>query len=163
MKTSQERLREYYSDSENKSNPSNLSSDKDNTPEESKSKSLFSYPSLEDENMMIKISEKREFYDSKAYEQNIDKLNEISNKICNQDFQLAPHQIFIRNFLSKMTPYNSLLLYHGLGTGKTCSAIGVAEEMRQYMQQMNIRKKILIIAPLMSRIILNCNYLTKAN
>ena len=45
-----------------------------------------------------------------------------------------------------MTPYNSLLLYHGLGTGKTCSAIGVAEEMRQYMQQMNIRKKILIIA-----------------
>jgi len=149
MKTSQERLREYYSDSENKSNPANLSSkndNEDNTPQESKIKSLFGYPSLDDENMMIKISEKREFYDSKAYEQNIEKLNEISNKICNQDFQLAPHQIFIRNFLSKMTPYNSLLLYHGLGTGKTCSAIGVAEEMRQYMQQMNIRKKILIIA-----------------
>ena len=160
MKTSQDRLREYYSDNEDKSinliresnnNSSNNSSNdstsnSSNTSQQSKINSLFSYPSLDDENMMIKISEKREFYDSKAYEQNIDKLNEIASKICSQDFQLAPHQIFIRNFLSKMTPYNSLLLYHGLGTGKTCSAIGVAEEMRQYMQQMNIRKKILIIA-----------------
>jgi hypothetical protein len=150
MKTSQERLREYYSDSENKSIKSNTSNDNsdnsDNSSQKSKINSLFSYPSLDDENIMIKISEKHEFNDSKAYEQNIDKLNEIASKICNQDFQLAPHQIFIRNFLSKMTPYNSLLLYHGLGTGKTCSAIGVAEEMRQYMQQMNIRKKILIIA-----------------
>jgi len=165
MKTSQERLREYYSNSENKSifiksetdnsdnttnkdsnNSDNSDNSNTNNSQQDKINSLFSYPSLNDENMMIKISEKREFYDSKAYEQNIDKLNEIANKICSQDFQLAPHQIFIRNFLSKMTPYNSLLLYHGLGTGKTCSAIGVAEEMRQYMQQMNIRKKILIIA-----------------
>ena len=160
MKTSQDRLREYYSDNEDKSinliresnnnssnnSSNNSNSNSSNTSQQSKINSLFSYPSLDDENMMIKISEKREFYDSKAYEQNIDKLNEIASKICSQDFQLAPHQIFIRNFLSKMTPYNSLLLYHGLGTGKTCSAIGVAEEMRQYMQQMNIRKKILIIA-----------------
>ena len=127
MKTSQERLREYYSDSENKSNPSNLSSDKDNTPEESKSKSLFSYPSLEDENMMIKISEKREFYDSKAYEQNIDKLNEISNKICNQDFQLAPHQIFIRNFLSTKYRYRYGFRALSRGRPKNCSGPGHQE------------------------------------
>ena len=147
MKTSQERLREYYSDSENKSNPIiSETENSDKISQQSTINSLFSYPSLDDENIMLKITEKREFYDSKAFEQNIDKLSEIATKICSQDFQLAPHQIFIRNFLSIMTPYNSLLLYHGLGTGKTCSAIGVAEEMRLYMQQMNIRKKILIIA-----------------
>ena len=44
------------------------------------------------------------------------------------------------------TPYNSLLLYHGLGTGKTCSAIGVAEEMRQYYKNIGSSEKIIIVA-----------------
>jgi hypothetical protein len=57
-----------------------------------------------------------------------------------------PHQLFVRNFLSFSTPYNSLLLYHGLGSGKTCSAIGIAEEMRAYMKQMGITKRIIIVA-----------------
>ena len=57
-----------------------------------------------------------------------------------------PHQLFVKNFLSFQTPYNSLLLYHGLGTGKTCTAIGVAEEMRNYMKQVGMRKQIMIIA-----------------
>ena len=48
--------------------------------------------------------------------------------------------------MSFQTPYNSLLLYHGLGSGKTCSAIGVCEEMRDYMKQMGITKRIMIVA-----------------
>ena len=52
----------------------------------------------------------------------------------------------MRNFLSFNTPYNSLLLYHGLGTGKTCSAITVSEEMRDYMKQMGITQRIIIVA-----------------
>ena len=106
MKTSQDRLREYYSDNEDKSinliresnnNSSNNSSNdstsnSSNTSQQSKINSLFSYPSLDDENMMIKISEKREFYDSKAYEQNIDKLNEIAVS-SKARYQLSPaHQ-----------------------------------------------------------------------
>ena len=66
--------------------------------------------------------------------------------MCNADFELAPHQLFVRNFLSFQTPYNSLLLYHGLGTGKTCSAISIAEEMRDYLIQMNIANRIIIVA-----------------
>ena len=62
------------------------------------------------------------------------------------EFELAPHQIFVRNFLSFQTPYNSLLLYHQLGTGKTISAIGVCEEMRLYLKQMGISKRIIIVA-----------------
>jgi hypothetical protein len=48
--------------------------------------------------------------------------------------------------MSFNTPYNSLLLYQGLGTGKTCTAIGVAEEMRDYLNQMGVTKKIIIVA-----------------
>jgi len=65
------------------------------------------------------------------------------------DFELLPHQLFVKNFLSFQTPYNALLLYHMLGTGKTCTAIGVAEEMRSYMKQVGLvqkNNKILIIA-----------------
>jgi hypothetical protein len=48
--------------------------------------------------------------------------------------------------MSFQTPYNSLLLFHGLGSGKTCSAIGVCEEMRDYLRQMGISKQIIIVA-----------------
>lgn len=43
-------------------------------------------------------------------------------------FQIAPHQRFVRSFMSASTPYNGLLLFHGLGSGKTCAAMQVAEE-----------------------------------
>ena len=67
--------------------------------------------------------------------------------MCNsKEFTLLPHQTFIGNFLSFQTPYNNLLLYHGLGTGKTCSAITVCEEMREYMKQMDINQRIIIVA-----------------
>ena len=54
--------------------------------------------------------------------------------------------MFVRNFLSFQTPYNGLLLYHGLGSGKTCSAISVAEEMRDYLKQMGITQRIIVVA-----------------
>jgi hypothetical protein len=66
--------------------------------------------------------------------------------MCAAKFELLPHQKFIKNFLSFETPYNTLLLYHGLGSGKTCSSIGIAEEMRSYMKQIGIHSKILIVA-----------------
>ena len=75
-----------------------------------------------------------------------DDFEKQSNEICNKDFELAPHQKFIKNFLSMYTPYNGLLLYHGLGTGKTCSAIGVAEETRKYLKFMGYNERIIIVA-----------------
>ena len=54
--------------------------------------------------------------------------------------------MFVRNFLSFQTPYNGLLLFHGLGTGKTCSSIQVCEDMRTYYNQIGIKKKIIIVA-----------------
>ena len=55
MKTSQERLREYYSDSENKSNSIiSETENSDKISQQSTINSLFSYPSLDDENIMLK-------------------------------------------------------------------------------------------------------------
>lgn len=43
---------------------------------------------------------------------------------------LLPHQTFVSRFLSLATPYDGLLLYHEMGTGKTCSAVAAIEQIR---------------------------------
>lgn len=105
----------------------------------------YLYPNLNDPNFNIKIAEKKEFRDTQ-YDGEIGDVKIISDKMCNAEFELAPYQQFVRNFLSFNTPYNSLLLYHGLGTGKTCSAISICEEMRAYLNQMGISQRIIIVA-----------------
>ena len=111
----------------------------------------FLYPTLDDPQFNIKIASKKEFADTKydgTVHENLEKIKKHSDKMCNADFELSPHQLFVRNFLSFQTPYNSLLLYHGLGTGKTCSAITICEEMRDYLTQIGLStsKKIIIVA-----------------
>jgi hypothetical protein len=106
----------------------------------------FLYPNLNDINFNIKIAEKKEFNDTKYDGEIHQNIKEYADMLAKADFELSPHQMFVKNFLSSQTPYNSLLLYHGLGTGKTLSAIGVCEEMRDYMKQMGITKRIMIVA-----------------
>lgn len=114
--------------------------------EQSDDENSFLYPNLNDTNFNIKIAEKKEFNDTK-YDGTIHKnIKEYADMISKAEFELAPHQLFVKNFMSSQTPYNSLLLYHMLGTGKTCSAIGVCEENRDYMKQMGITKRIIIVA-----------------
>jgi hypothetical protein len=105
----------------------------------------FLYPDLNDPNFAVKLASRKEFNDFK-YDGEIKSIEETSDMLCKSQFELLPHQMFVKNFLSFQTPYNSLLLYHGLGSGKTCSAIGIAEEMRGYMRQVGIRQRIIIVA-----------------
>lgn len=123
--------------------------------EETPETNNFLYPHLDDPNFNVKIAQKKEFsdtrYDGTIYNgQIIDGkkygIKEHSEKLFNAEFSLQPHQAFVKNFLSFQTPYNSLLLYHGLGSGKTCSAIGVCEETREYMKQVGKTKRIIIVA-----------------
>jgi len=105
------------------------------------------YPHLDDELLNIKLSNRVEF---KEHSYNLDlskdtNFEEKANEMCNQDFELAPHQNFVRNFLSSYTPYNGLLLFHGLGTGKTCSAINIAEETREYLKFNNKNERIIVV------------------
>ena len=105
----------------------------------------YLYPNVLDPQFNLKIAEKKEFYDSRYNLEKKDVVKEAELS-CHTDFEVSPHQTFVRNFLSFLTPYNCLLLFHGLGTGKTCSAISVCEEMRDYIKQTGLYKKILIIA-----------------
>jgi superfamily II DNA or RNA helicase len=107
----------------------------------------FLYPSLDDPYFNKRISLRKEFKTMKYDGTVKPNIKEISNLICkNSEFEMMPHQQFVKNFLSKQTPYNSILLYHGLGSGKTCSAIGIAEEMRDFMKQTGISQRILVVA-----------------
>jgi hypothetical protein len=104
------------------------------------------YPSIDDPEFSMKIAVKKEFNETK-YDGTIHKnIEEQAKKLCDADFELSPNQLFVRNFLSFQTPYNSLLLYHGLGSGKTCSAISVSEEMRNYLKQLGINQRIIVVA-----------------
>lgn len=109
------------------------------------SKLQYLYPSLNDPFFNKKIAEKKEFNDTRYNGEVLD-ISKQAEKLCNSEFELSPHQQFVKNFLSLYTPYNSLLLYHGLGSGKTCSAIGIAEDMRDYIKQMGINQRIIIVA-----------------
>tara|TARA_Y100000816_G_scaffold290511_1_gene279375 strand:- start:719 stop:4156 length:3438 start_codon:yes stop_codon:yes gene_type:complete len=99
------------------------------------------YPLLNDPMFQKKIALKKQFqmkYSAK------DKNN---HDTCENDlFTLAPHQEFVKTFISRYTPYNGLLLYHGMGSGKTCSVIGITEEHRKYNKFNKQFKKILIVA-----------------
>ena len=56
------------------------------------------------------------------------------------DFSLMTHQQIVRDYLNLYTPYRGLLLYHGLGSGKTCSSIAIAEGLKS-------AKPIIIMTP----------------
>lgn len=108
-------------------------------------------PLLEDPLFSYRIGQRPEFYENGYIDYIEGNITEKSFKeradiLCNLPFSLAPHQRFVKNFMSFSTPYNSLLLYHGLGTGKTCSAMGISEEMRNYMNKIGSKQKIFIIA-----------------
>lgn len=54
-----------------------------------------------------------------------------------------PRQLLIRNLISKNTIYDNILLFHNLGSGKTISAISIAEGFKEYVS--NMGRKILVL------------------
>lgn len=55
-------------------------------------------------------------------------------------FEPYSYQKFIRDYLQKISPYRGLLMYHGLGSGKTCGSITVAENLKN-------EKNIIVMLP----------------
>jgi hypothetical protein len=74
----------------------------------------------------------------------LDALNTLRNQMCTASFSLQPQQKFLRRVLSPDSPTRNLLMVHGTGVGKTCSAIQVAEEyiIRPEFQD----KKVMVVA-----------------
>ena len=77
----------------------------------------------------------------------LDTLKKLREDACSSSsfgFKLQSQQRFLRRVLSPDAPTQNLLLVHGTGVGKTCSAIQVAEEyiIRPEFQD----KKVLVLA-----------------
>lgn len=55
-----------------------------------------------------------------------------ANTVRNESMRsLFPHQRLIKDFVKFESPYRGVLLYHGLGVGKTCASIAAAEGFLQ--------------------------------
>jgi hypothetical protein len=97
-----------------------------------------SYPSTEDPNFLNRLLAKQEFKDLQS-----PPLKNTPEQEANPDFEITPVQRFVANFMHPKTPYRSMLLYHGVGVGKTCSAIQAAEA---YLD-MYPDRRVYIVAP----------------
>jgi hypothetical protein len=88
------------------------------------------YPDINDNDFPSKIASIQEFNIHKI--QDVPKIttvadfDKMSSKLCGV-FDKSYYQHFISQYISYRTPYRSILLYHGVGVGKTCSAITLAE------------------------------------
>jgi hypothetical protein len=73
-------------------------------------------------------------------------LNNSSNITCDdlndntKEFSLLTHQKLVRDYMNLYSPYRGLLLYFGLGAGKTCTSIAIAEGIKSH-------KKIIVLTP----------------
>jgi hypothetical protein len=55
-------------------------------------------------------------------------------------FSALYHQRIVREYMNAYSPYRGLLLFHGLGSGKTCSSIVIAEGLSTH-------KKVIVMTP----------------
>ena len=100
------------------------------------------YPEITDSDFYHNIFRKKEFLKTRS---TLDNLLKDPKEVCRPgEFTLQNHQEFARNFISPETPYNGLLIFHGTGVGKTCTAITIAENLRGYIS--NLGKKIYILS-----------------
>jgi hypothetical protein len=90
---------------------------------------------------LSKLLGKREFRESKQT-----KITDksLEDNVCEvQEFEYTPVQKFVAQFMSPDTPYNGMLLYHGVGVGKTCAAILTAE----VFLELSPKNKVYILSP----------------
>ena len=93
---------------------------------------IGSYPYITEGDFTRKIIEKNEFVSIK-----------VRDEVPRQG--LLPHQKIIARFLSPYTLYDSLLLFHEVGSGKSCSAIGTIEMAKSTGLNGNIRGALFLV------------------
>ena len=132
------------------------------------------YVSQDDPNFQYKLYKKREFFihktkerpDIKSYEE----LKDYRKKICApSEFTLTAYQNLLPSFLNPDTPYTGLLMYCGLGSGKTISSVSIAQSFIPQIQRYGTKIYIIVPGPLLRRAwqeeILKCtgNFFYKEN
>jgi superfamily II DNA or RNA helicase len=113
----------------------------------------YSYPEPSDPNFQKKIYEKREFIYHSIPERpettNYKDIKEYRDNICGRPFALYEHQAMLSNFINPDTPYKGVVIFHGLGTGKTCAGVAIAEKFKPLVTKYNTKIIILVPGPLL--------------
>lgn len=90
------------------------------------------YPDLDDEKFREKLSNRYEFkmFQIPPFDniKSLEDFNKQSQIFCGT-FEKAYYQYLMGQYISTRTPYKSLLIYHSVGVGKSCSAITIAESL----------------------------------
>jgi superfamily II DNA or RNA helicase len=110
----------------------------------------FSYPEPDDPELLAKIFKKREFYYYRVPQRNKMETYEEVQKYralnCKKgEVEPREQQAILPNFISPNTPYKGVILMHGVGSGKTMSAIRIAEQFKDQVKKYNT--KIYVIVP----------------
>jgi hypothetical protein len=96
------------------------------------------YPDVMDPDFATRLYSKTEFADLKS--------GKVAEDICSSQtaaFDTTAVQRLVARFLHPQTPYRGMLLDHGVGVGKTCSAITIAEMFLETMPT----NRVIILCP----------------
>ena len=112
----------------------------------------FSYPEPEDPELLAKIFKKREFYyhrvPQRAIMETYDDVKKYRALNCKQgEIEPREQQAIIPNYISTNTPYKGVILMHGVGSGKTMTAIRVAEQFKDQVKKYNTKIYVLVPGP----------------
>lgn len=80
---------------------------------------IGTYKDINETSFYDSINSKKEFLDNKIE-------NRYKDIYC-----LEPQQRFLSNFINPLTNYDSVLIYHSVGVGKTLSAISICENFKK--------------------------------
>jgi hypothetical protein len=84
-------------------------------------------------------------YQDEDFDQTMNKLEFSMHNSDNKRSHIyqEPSQMLMRNFISKNTIYDNILLYNMVGVGKSCTSITIAEGFKEYLH--NMGKKIFVL------------------
>jgi superfamily II DNA or RNA helicase len=110
------------------------------------------FPLPSDPNFQSKIYKKREFQYYRSRERkkisNYEELEKYRTETCKKKPTANPHQSFLANYISDKTPYRGVLIFHGVGTGKTLSALSISENFKNSIRRYQTKIYILVSGPL---------------
>lgn len=94
----------------------------------------MSFPNTSDNNFYNKINKHYHKYLAS-------KKKKTFKQICYpKSYELQLPQIFLSKYINPNTPYKGILIFHQIGSGKTCTSIQIAEAWKNY-------RKIMVVVP----------------
>ena len=111
----------------------------------------YIYPDQNDPDIAYKLLKKREFYFHRVPPRpkftKYEDINQYRQSICGKNDGLHEHQSLLSNMINPNTPYKGMLIFHGLGSGKTCVGIAIAEKFKEQVKKYGTKIHVIVPGP----------------